>query len=60
MTTLSEDDDNDLVPPKAFEIFLDAEDKYFSALEKLEEKHRSLSTAAEIENFAKEILKLCK
>lgn len=57
---LQDDENNDLVPPKAFDILLDAEDRYFEALGKLEEKHRSLSTVAEIDSFTNAILKLCK
>lgn len=57
---LHDDKTDDLVPPKAFDILLGAEDRYFEALEKLEEKHRTLTTVAEIDNFTKDILKLCK
>lgn len=52
--------DDEPAQPKALDILLDAEDRYFGALQKLNEKHRSLETVEQIDKLTKEIEKLCK
>ena len=52
--------DDELSQPKALDILLDAEDRYFWAVQKLNKKHRSLETVEQIDKFTKEIEKLCK
>ena len=46
--------------PAAFDILLNAEKKFFSAMVGLERKHSSLTTVEQIDKLTKEILKLCK
>lgn len=47
-------------PPKALDILLDAEARYFAALETLDKKHRGLTTVEQIDKLTKDIEKLCK
>ena len=47
-------------PPRALDILLDAEARYFAALENLDKKHRGLTTIEQIDKFTKDIEKLCK
>ena len=50
----------DSLKPKALDVLLDAEKGFFEAMAKLEKKHTSLTSAADIVKFTKDILKLCK
>lgn len=52
--------DDEPAQPKALDILLDAEDRYFGALQKLNKKHRSLETVEQIDKLTKDIEKLCK
>lgn len=54
------DKEFDTLAPKAFTILMDAEEKFFDALEQLRQKHSSLTTVEQIDKLTKEILKLCK
>lgn len=50
----------ELEPPKALDVLLDAESRYFAALENLDKKHRGLTTVEQIDKLTKDIEKLCK
>ena len=50
----------DKLKPAVLNILMDAEKDFFAALEKLQEKHSSLTTIEDIVKLTKDVLKLCK
>ena len=55
-----EDQEFNKLKPAVLEILLNAEKDFFAALDKLQEKHSSLTTIEDIDKLTKDILKLCK
>lgn len=48
------------IRPAVWDILLEAEKNFFSAMAELERKHASLTTVEEIAILTKQILKICK